>query len=46
MILAISSLTLLGLTLGGLLAVAGRYLRVEGNPLAEQVIALLPGSQC
>ncbi len=46
MIVAIGSLTLLGLTLGGLLAVAGRYLRVEGNPLAEQVVALLPGSQC
>lgn len=46
MIAAIASLTLLGLTLGGLLGIAARYLRVEGNPLAEQVAALLPGSQC
>ncbi|NCC40854.1 MAG: RnfABCDGE type electron transport complex subunit B [Gammaproteobacteria bacterium] len=46
MLAALTSLTLLGLTLGGLLGVAARFLRVEGNPLADQVAALLPGSQC
>lgn len=46
MFAAILSLTLLGVALGWLLGLAARYLRVEGNPLAEQVEALLPGSQC
>jgi electron transport complex protein RnfB len=45
-IIAIGSIALLGLTLGGLLGLASRYLRVEGNPLTEKVAALLPGSQC
>lgn len=44
--LAIASLTMLGLILGWLLGVAARYLKVEGNPLTEQVVALMPGSQC
>jgi len=43
---AILSLTLLGLILGALLGTAARYLRVEGNPLQEQIEGLLPGSQC
>ncbi|WP_089724070.1 RnfABCDGE type electron transport complex subunit B [Candidatus Thiosymbion oneisti] len=46
MLVAIASLTLLGVTLGWLLGLAARYLKVEGNPLVEQVEALLPGSQC
>lgn len=46
MLSAITSLFILGLTLGGLLGLAARYLRVEGNPLTEQLAALLPGSQC
>jgi electron transport complex protein RnfB len=46
MLAAIASLTALGLALGWLLGVAARYLRVEGNPLTEQIAALLPGSQC
>ncbi|MBK1643192.1 electron transport complex subunit RsxB [Thiocapsa imhoffii] len=46
MIAAILSLTTLGLLLGWLLGLAARYLRVEGNPLTEQVADLLPGSQC
>ena len=46
MIAAILILTLLGLALGGLLGVASRYLKVEGNPLAEEIDAMLPGSQC
>jgi electron transport complex protein RnfB len=46
MIAAIASLTILGLALGALLGVAARYLKVEGNPVVEQIDALLPGSQC
>lgn len=46
MITAISSLTLLGIALGFGLGIAARLLRVEGNPLAEQIEALMPGSQC
>ncbi|MBU0655028.1 MAG: electron transport complex subunit RsxB [Gammaproteobacteria bacterium] len=43
---AILTLMTLGLVLGGLLGVAARYLRVEGNPLQEEIETLLPGSQC
>lgn len=46
MLIPIISLAILGLALGWLLGVAARYLKVEGNPLAEQVTALMPGSQC
>ena len=46
MIIAIASLTVLGLSLGWLLGLAARYLKVEGNPIVEKVEALLPGSQC
>ena len=46
MLIPIISLAILGLALGWLLGVAARYLKVEGNPLAEQVAAALPGSQC
>lgn len=46
MLAAIGSLAVLGLTLGGLLAIAGRYLKVEGNPLRDEIEACLPGSQC
>lgn len=45
--MAILSLSLLGLTLGFLLGMAARYLKVEeNNELAEELEALLPGSQC
>ena len=43
---AIISLTVLGTTLGLLLGVAARYLKVEGNPLVAELEQLLPGSQC
>lgn len=43
---AISSLTLLGLGLGMALGLAARYLKVEGDPLAEEIETMLPGSQC
>ncbi len=42
----IATLTLLGLSLGLLLGIAGRYLKVESDPLVEEVEAMLPGSQC
>ncbi|MGR9074157.1 MAG: electron transport complex subunit RsxB [Gammaproteobacteria bacterium] len=43
---AVISLTLLGLCLGLLLAVAARFFRVESNPVVDQLEALMPGSQC
>lgn len=46
MIEAITTLTLIGLILGTLLGIASRYLKVEGNHLAEEIDAMLPGSQC
>jgi electron transport complex protein RnfB len=46
MIVAIISMTLLGLALGLMLGVASRRLAVEGNPLVEEIQAILPGSQC
>jgi electron transport complex protein RnfB len=46
MIAAVFSLTVLGTALGLVLALAARYFRVEGNPLVEELEALLPGSQC
>lgn len=46
MIVAISSLTFLGLMLGLGLGIAAHMLRVEGDPLAEELEAMMPGSQC
>jgi electron transport complex protein RnfB len=46
MIEALFSLTTLGLVLGALLGLAARIFRVEGNPLQEDIEAMLPGSQC
>jgi len=43
---AIISLTALGLGLGFLLGAAARYLRVEDNPLIDEIERLMPGSQC
>jgi electron transport complex protein RnfB len=43
---AIVSLTLLGLFLGLLLGIAGKYLKVESSPIVDELEALLPGSQC
>jgi H+/Na+-translocating ferredoxin:NAD+ oxidoreductase subunit B len=45
-LLAIVALTALGLGLGFLLGAASRYLKVEGDPLADEIEGLLPGSQC
>src|SRR5512135_661026 len=46
MLIAVASLTILGLMLGLFLGVAARRLAVEGNPLIEEIQAILPGSQC
>ncbi len=46
MFIAIASLTALGLSLGALLGLAARYLKVESNPIVEQIEGMLPGSQC
>lgn len=43
---AILSLTLMGVALGYFLGLAGRYLKVESNPVVEQLEAMMPGSQC
>jgi Na+-translocating ferredoxin:NAD+ oxidoreductase subunit B len=46
MFIAIASLTVMGVVLGGLLGAAARFLAVEENPLEEELKELLPGSQC
>ncbi|MEW5770281.1 MAG: RnfABCDGE type electron transport complex subunit B [Pseudomonadota bacterium] len=46
MIAALLSLTALGLALGFGLGFAARAFRVEGNALEEEIVAMLPGSQC
>lgn len=43
---ALLILTALGWLLGLSLAVAGKYFKVESDPLIERVEALMPGSQC
>ncbi len=46
MLIAVGSLTAMGLALGGMLGAAARFLAVEENPLETELQALLPGSQC
>lgn len=46
MLLAVGSLAVMGVALGTALGAASRYLAVEGNPLEEELQAMLPGSQC
>ena len=46
MIAAITSLLLLGTCLGLILGYASRYLKVESDPIADEIEAMLPGSQC
>ena len=43
---AIFILTVLGLMLGLSLGIAGKYLKVESDPLLGRIEALMPGSQC
>lgn len=44
--IAIISLTVLGFSLGIMLGVASRYLKVESDPMVEQIESMMPGSQC
>lgn len=46
MLAAIAILTALGLSLGALLGLAARYLKVEQSPIIGKLEELLPGSQC
>ncbi|MDD5394489.1 MAG: RnfABCDGE type electron transport complex subunit B [Thiothrix sp.] len=46
MLLAVGSLAVMGVALGGILGAAARFLAVEENPLEEELKAMLPGSQC
>lgn len=45
-ITSVLSLSLLGLTLGWLLGLAARYLKVEAGQLEAEIADMLPGSQC
>ena len=45
MLIAVGSLTVMGLALGGLLGAAARYLAVEEDPIEEELKAMLPGSR-
>jgi len=46
MLLAVGSLTVIGVALGGILGIAARLLAVKVDPLEADLQALLPGSQC
>jgi electron transport complex protein RnfB len=43
---AIISLTVMGVFMGIALGMAARYLKVEGDPLTDEIEAILPGIQC
>lgn len=46
MIAAIASLTALGLGLGMGLGFASKKLKVETNPIVDEIVEMLPGTQC
>ena len=46
MLIAVFSLTVLGVVLGVALGIASRAFRVEGNPVVDEVVAMMPGSNC
>ena len=46
MLAAVLSLTVLAAVLGIVLGVANRFLQVEGNPLVDEVLEMMPGSNC
>ena len=46
MIEAVASLTVLGTLLGLGLGAAARRFAVEGDPLADEITAMMPGSNC
>jgi Na+-translocating ferredoxin:NAD+ oxidoreductase subunit B len=45
-VFAIVILTSLGFLMGLSLGIAGKYLKVESDPLVETIEAMMPGSQC
>ena len=46
MLIPLLSLAVLGGVLGLALAMAARFFKVEGNPLVEEISAMMPNSQC
>ena len=46
MIEGIFTLTILGFSLGLFLALAAHFLKVEADPIVEDITAMLPGSNC
>ena len=46
MLIAILSVTTMGIVLGLLLGFASRFFAVEGNPLVDEVNSMMPGSNC
>jgi electron transport complex protein RnfB len=46
MLIAVFSITVLGVVLGVMLGIASRVFKVEGNPIVEEVVTLMPGSNC
>ena len=46
MLIAVGSLTLIGLALGTILGAAARKFAVKEDPLEEELKAMMPGSQC
>jgi electron transport complex protein RnfB len=46
MFVTVAGLTVLGIALGGLLSLVARLLRVQSNPLADELEGMLPGLQC
>lgn len=46
MFIAVAVLTIMGLTLGWGLGLAGRVFHVDSDPLVEEITAMMPGTQC
>lgn len=46
MLEAVASITALGVGLGAMLGLASRYLKVEGDPLIDEIEEMMPGTQC
>ncbi|MFT3931175.1 MAG: RnfABCDGE type electron transport complex subunit B [Spongiibacteraceae bacterium] len=46
MLLTLTVMTTIGAALGLLLGIADKVFAVEGNPLADEIAAMMPGSQC
>ncbi|MEL6978370.1 MAG: electron transport complex subunit RsxB [Pseudomonadota bacterium] len=46
MLAAVATMTAMGLSLGALLGLAARRLKVEGDPIADEIEAIMPGTNC